>query len=94
MCDPAHDKQAVVHAKYEIGALALAGFIMVNSGQFRVSSLPKRASSVLPYLPMPEALDSKVDLIIFSDLVPIDELTVISHYYSYNAMRLADLLRQ
>ena len=79
MCDPAHDEQAVVQAKYEIGALALAGFLMVNSGQFRVSSLPKRASSVLPHLPMLEALDSKVDLTIFSDLVPIGELTVIFH---------------
>ena len=94
MCDPAHDEQAVLQAKYEIGALALAGFLIVNSGQFRVRSFPNRTSSVLPHLPMLEALDPKVDLIIFCDLVPIGELTAIPHYSSYNAMRLADLLRQ
>ena len=74
--------------------MALAGFLIVNSGQFRVRSFPNRTSSVLPHLPMLEALDPKVDLIIFCDLVPIGELTAIPHYSSYNAMRLADLLRQ
>ena len=94
VCDPAHDEQAVLQAKYEIGALALAGFLIVNSGQFRVRSFPNRTSSVFPHLPMLEALGPKVDLSRFCDLVPMGEPTVIPNYSSYNAMRLADLLRQ
>ena len=52
------------------------------------------ASSVLPYLPILEALDPKLDLSRFCDLVPIGEPTVISQYSSTNAMKLAELLGQ
>ena len=94
MCDPVHDEAVVLQAKYEIGALALAGFLIVNSGQFRVRVFPDSSSSVLPYLPILEALDPKLDLSRFCDLVPIGEPTVISQYSSTNAMKLAELLGQ
>ena len=94
VCDPVHDESAVLQAKYEICALALAGFLIVNSGQFRVRLFADVTSSVLPYLPTLEALDPKVDLSRFCELVPTGEPTVIPHYSPYNAMRLADLLSQ
>ena len=68
MSYPAHDEQAVLQPKYEICALAPAGFLIVTLGQSQVCSFPIRTSSVLPHLPMLEALDSNVDLTTCCDL--------------------------
>ena len=94
VCDPVHDEAVVLQAKYEIGALALAGFLIINSGQFRVRVFRDSSLSLLPYLPILEALDRKLELSRFCDLVPIGEPTVISQYSSTNAMKLAELLGQ
>ena len=94
VCDPVHDEAAVLQAKYDIMALALAGFLIVNGGQFRVRVFQDNASSVLPYLQILEALDSKLDLTRFCDLVPTGEPTVLSQYCITNAMKLAKLMGQ
>ena len=51
-----------------------------------------KASSVLPYLQILEALDSKLDLTRFCESVPVGAFTVIPHYSIHNAMILAELL--
>ena len=94
VCDPVHDEAVVLQAKYEIGALALAGFLIVNAGQFRVRVFQDNASSVLPYLPILEALGPKLDLTGFCDFVPIGEPTVLSQHCITNAMKLAKLMGQ
>lgn len=91
--DPANDEHELKQAKYEILALALAGFVHVHGCHITLRQFPDRGNALLPHLPLLQALDPSVVIASFSQLVPVGPEHPMLHYSLPHAKILADLLK-